>query len=87
MGDVQINRVYELLEILQYSKSKKKSFLSGNKRQLYLVLRVVEGYGVVSAECVVYIDVHAWRVSYVVGGCNVIAAEHSHVNPCDFCFP
>jgi len=26
MGDVQINRVYELLEILQYSKSKKKKF-------------------------------------------------------------
>ena len=58
MEDVQINRVYELLEILQYSKSQKKSFVSGNKRQLYLVLRVVEGYGVVSAECVVYIDVH-----------------------------
>ena len=31
--------------------------------------RIVEGSGVSSACC-------AWRVSYVVGGCNVVATEH-----------
>ena len=32
----------------------------------------MEGYGVGSAECVVYVDVHG-EVSYVVGGYNVIS--------------
>ena len=36
--------------------------------------RVVEGSGVSSGGCVVHFDVHAWGVSYVVGGCNVVAA-------------
>ena len=58
MGGVQIIR------IIRYSKKSSKSLLSGNKHQLCLVFascvhrRVVEGYGVGSAEYVVYVGVH-----------------------------
>ena len=36
----------------------------------------MEGSGVGSAWCSGYVDVHAGRVSYVVGGCNLITTEH-----------
>ena len=33
----------------------------------------VEGSGVGSAGCGMHVDVHAWRVCFVLGGCNVVA--------------
>jgi len=35
--------------------------------------RVVESSGVGSAGCEVHVDVHGEWVTYVVGGCNVVA--------------
>ena len=56
-------RVQKLASFFQ-KISGHQMILSGNKCQLCLVFvscvhrRVVEGYGVGSAECVVYVDVH-----------------------------
>ena len=36
----------------------------------------MEGSGEGSAGCLVHVDVHGGCATYVVGGCNVVAAEH-----------
>ena len=36
----------------------------------------MEGSGEGIAGCVVHVCRCAWRVCYVVGGCNVVATEH-----------
>ena len=47
--------------------------------------RVVEGSGVVSGGCVVHFDLHAWRVSYVVGCYNVVAILSMADMVCLYC--